>query len=163
MKPKEGTTSQSQNQGCGHGEGEHSHSHSHSAPAAPKSAAPKAAAPKAKDPENPQWSTVVSDGVLAAVCFYEGRKLFDSGRYWAAIGVLLIGTAASCGTLKFGGLTQIRPLHIWLSAAVLTLLLCFFCFYSFRFAKIFLPLFFLCCETGSCSVSALDWLQHRQS
>ena len=70
--------------------------------------------------EKPQWSTVVSDGVLAAICIDQGRKLLARNQPLAAFAILLIGTAASCGTIRFTGFKPIRPLHTWLSAAVRT-------------------------------------------
>lgn len=69
------------------------------------------------DEEKPQWSVVFSDGVLASVCLRQGSHLLNHQVYWPAMGISIIGIAATFGTFRFGILPQIKPVHSFFSAA----------------------------------------------
>lgn len=67
-----------------------------------------------------QLSTVLSDGVLAAVCLTGASWLWvrsggDPAQRAGAAGVALVGAAATVGTLRFAGHTELVDIHQTLS------------------------------------------------
>ncbi len=86
-----------------------------------------AAAAREKKASKPQWSTSISDAVLALFTLYACSQLRDvavyssqHGRAGAAVGqwqlvavgaLSLAGLAASAGVFRFAGVVSMQPLH----------------------------------------------------
>lgn len=58
-----------------------------------------------------QWTTALSDGVLTSASIAAAVLLIRAGRRWCGIWMLAIAAAALVGTLRFGGVPGLEPLH----------------------------------------------------
>jgi len=64
-----------------------------------------------------QWTTVISDGVLAAVSLGGSALLLAAGSPAGAAGMGMVGLAALLGAAKFAGVDAVVPVHTRLVAA----------------------------------------------